>query len=241
MTVFKPMELTKRREVTANPRALILDAHGVLLLPDGAAYRASMEPFGLTVSDEQCRNVHYQMMQLLDVMTEDDWPFVHRQFASALGVPLELQAQLAPILNENYLGTAWEAAPGARNALVALENAGYSLAVASNVERGGVEAILSALEICGVEGDLPRVSIVLDSHVLGFGKPDFCIYQMALDAMGASPTETIHVGDSLHSDIAGALNAGIAAVHIDPLGSCGDSGHTHAVSLQELASRLLDS
>jgi putative hydrolase of the HAD superfamily len=100
---------------------------------------------------------------------------------------------------------------------------------------------LSALDICGIEGALPRVSIVLDSHVLGFGKPDLRIYQMALDAMGASPSETIHVGDSLHSDVAGALNAGIAAVHIDPLGSCGEPGHAHAASLQELASRLLGS
>jgi FMN phosphatase YigB (HAD superfamily) len=159
------------RSVESTVRALILDAHGVLLLPDARAYRAVMEPYDLSVSDVVCWNAHYRMMYFIDHMTEKNWPLVHREFAIAMGVPSELLPTLSPLINKLYLGSAWIAAPGARELLTQLEANDYRFAVASNTERGGVKELLGLAGVCSLERSLPCASPILDSHGLGHGKP----------------------------------------------------------------------
>jgi len=67
-------------------RAVTIDAHGVLLLPDPEAIRAVLKAFSCEPDDATCWKAHYQMIQLLDQMTHDDWPYMNRSFAQALGV-----------------------------------------------------------------------------------------------------------------------------------------------------------
>lgn len=43
-------------------------------------------------------------------------------------------------------------------------------------------------------------------------KPDPEPFDRALSALGVTPTETVHVGDSLRSDVAGARAAGVTPV-----------------------------
>ena len=54
-------------------------------------------------------------------------------------------------------------------------------------------------------------SIVISEDV-GVTKPDKRIFDIALERLGAKAYETVMVGDNLHIDIHGALNANIAAV-----------------------------
>jgi HAD superfamily hydrolase (TIGR01459 family) len=50
--------------------------------------------------------------------------------------------------------------------------------------------------------------------VVSLGKPDPAIYRMALDILGIPARRVLAVGDSLHTDIAGAANAGIDSLWV---------------------------
>jgi putative hydrolase of the HAD superfamily len=65
------------------------------------------------------------------------------------------------------------------------------------------------------EADLRRQfdSIVI-SETLGFRKPRAEIFEAALGGLGVDAAETLHVGDSLRSDVAGAAACGIRSVWI---------------------------
>ena len=93
-------------------RAVTIDAHGVLLLPDPEAIRTVLTEFSCEPDDATCWKAHYQMIRLLDQMTHHDWPFMNRSFAQALGVRQTSQVGAGAILAERvYLGTSWIPAP----------------------------------------------------------------------------------------------------------------------------------
>jgi putative hydrolase of the HAD superfamily len=45
-------------------------------------------------------------------------------------------------------------------------------------------------------------------------KPRPEIFQQTLEKLGVQPSEALHVGDTLASDVAGALGVGMRAVHL---------------------------
>lgn len=63
-----------------------------------------------------------------------------------------------------------------------------------------------------------RLDVHLDAVVIseqvGIRKPRAEIFAAALDALGAAPHETLHVGDDLEADIRGAAEAGLRTVWI---------------------------
>jgi len=61
-----------------------------------------------------------------------------------------------------------------------------------------------ALELHGL-----RLDCVVASEDVRCYKPDPGIFQYALKVMGVDPSRTLHVGDSLHSDVGGAARLGI--------------------------------
>ena len=50
---------------------------------------------------------------------------------------------------------------------------------------------------------------------LGFGKPDRRIFDLGLAQVGSTPAETIFIGDTLHTDILGAKEAGLWAAWVN--------------------------
>jgi HAD superfamily hydrolase (TIGR01549 family) len=52
------------------------------------------------------------------------------------------------------------------------------------------------------------------SDEVGVSKPHARIFQLTLDRLGAQPHEAVHVGDLIHSDIAGAKAIGMQAVRM---------------------------
>ncbi len=56
--------------------------------------------------------------------------------------------------------------------------------------------------------------VVMTSEEARSYKPDSNIFQRALDALGVPAGRTLHIGDSLHSDVAGAAAVGITTVWI---------------------------
>ena len=221
-------------------RAVTIDAHGVLLLPDPDAIRTVLWEFSCEPDDETCWRAHYQMIRILDEMTHNDWPFMNRSFAKALGVRQDVQDDAGAILAEKvYLGTSWVPAPGAAAALARLTAQGFGAAVVSNTVHGDLAQLLSRIELCSVGGNFVNVAAIIDSQVIGVGKPDPRPFQLALDAMGERPVNCVHVGDSLHGDVVGAIGIGMTAIHIDPLNLCREREHGHSPSFEQFVDDLI--
>lgn len=49
----------------------------------------------------------------------------------------------------------------------------------------------------------------------GIAKPDPRLFRVAIERAGCSPNQLLHVGDSLHTDIAGARSAGVRSVWLN--------------------------
>ena len=63
----------------------------------------------------------------------------------------------------------------------------------------------------------PYFDVIVASHDqrVRSAKPDAAIFEYALNTVGVSPEEAIHVGDSFEADIMGAHAAGIRAILLD--------------------------
>ena len=81
----------------------------------------------------------------------------------------------------------------------------YRIGIVSNFY-GNLQAVLEET------GLAPSVSVAVDSTLAGCKKPDPRIFQVALDALGASPEEAVFVGDSLRRDMTGARGMGMRHV-----------------------------
>ena len=68
----------------------------------------------------------------------------------------------------------------------------------------------------------PLLHGVLTSAEVGEAKPGGAMFRAALELAGAPAHESLHVGDSLEHDVAGALAMGMRAVLVDRDGSAGE-------------------
>jgi putative hydrolase of the HAD superfamily len=105
--------------------------------------------------------------------------------------------------------------PGVREALEILKRIDLRLVVVSN-SNGTVEQILINLRL------KQYFNKIIDSHVVGFEKPDPRLFYHALEISGSDPESTLHIGDLYHVDVIGACSAGLHAVLLDPFGDWGD-------------------
>ena len=114
--------------------------------------------------------------------------------------------EIYAVYREIYEGC-WSLFPDAVVALDALSR--YPLGVITN---GG--SVHQRQKLAGV-GALDRFAAVVASEDLGFAKPAPQIFEAACEAMGASPSACLHVGDRLDADAIGACDAGLRGVWLD--------------------------
>ena len=76
---------------------------------------------------------------------------------------------------------------------------------------------------------------ILISGEVGIGKPDCRIFRMALDALAASPSETVMVGDSLTRDILGAQQTGLKGIWLNRSGNDTTGQVTADVQIKSLS------
>jgi putative hydrolase of the HAD superfamily len=125
--------------------------------------------------------------------------------------------------------SAWRIFDDVKPTLDALATHGLNLAVISNWD----ERLGPLLEALGLRQYFETVVI---SREIGFAKPSPVIFEHASRKLGLAPEFILHVGDSLHDDVAGARAAGFAA---RLLARADDSPGADAVrSLGELAGLL---
>jgi putative hydrolase of the HAD superfamily len=124
---------------------------------------------------------------------------------------------------------AWRVFPDVPEALRQLRSDGLRLVVVSNFDHR-LHGVLAGL------GLLPLLDAVMPSTAVGWAKPDPRIFVAACRAVGATPLASLHVGDDLRADVAGALAAGQRAVLVDRRGQRPDlpPGATAIESLEAL-------
>lgn len=220
-------------------KAVLLDAGGVLLMPDPAAFRHRLAPFGVAPDDESCHHAHFLGMAEIDRIGRTDYLQADRVIARAFGVADDQVEAAAAAINDVYREDAFLPVPGAAEQLLRLQGAGLRLAIVSNAT-GTVADELAGHRICAL--DDPRcatVEVVVDSAVVGVEKPDPAIFRLALDALHLPPEQCVYLGDSVHFDVNGAQAADIPAIHVTPSVACSRADHPHVASVRELADRLL--
>ena len=105
-----------------------------------------------------------------------------------------------------------------------MADAGLRMAVVSNSD-GSCESSLVA------RGLRDHFHAVMDSHLVGHEKPDPRIFLQALERVGASPSESVYVGDDHENDVRAARAAGLRAVDVTTLATLLDlPAHLEAVA-----------
>jgi HAD superfamily hydrolase (TIGR01549 family) len=113
-------------------------------------------------------------------------------------------AETARNLYTQYRTEICEVYEGTVAVLEALAGA-YRIGVVTN---GHGDTQRNRLRLAGLDRYLDVVVAATD---IDAGKPDPAIFAHALERLTLQPDEVWHVGDNLHSDVAGALNAGLGA------------------------------
>ncbi len=141
------------------------------------------------------------------------WLFVYRSFLTELGHPEAVDTDLPERLLETFVRLeSYRLYDDALPTLNVLRDAGLTLGVISNWEEW-LERLMVNLGI----RDYFEVAVI--SGLAGHEKPDREIFLTALEATGARPEETIHVGDSMRDDVEGAQAVGIRGILLDRRGA----------------------
>jgi 2-haloacid dehalogenase len=126
----------------------------------------------------------------------------------------------------------------ARGFLSALAAHRLPVCLVSNADRADIDSAIAR------HGLGPLVAEVVTSEDARSYKPLPAIFELALRQTGWSRQRVLHIGDSLHSDVGGALAAGLPAVWLNRPGRISDVGqhrpHHSAEGLTELIPILLD-
>ncbi len=138
------------------------------------------------------------------------WREFHRRLFVGMGLEDHAEALSQELVAHWRDPRFWPLAPGAEETLKALKAKGYPLAVVSNWDA----TLPEILEVVGLRRYFDHLAV---SALSGYAKPDPRLFQEALLALGASPEEAVHVGDS-EADLLGAEAVGMKALLFDPLG-----------------------
>lgn len=238
-------EWTFVKRLRSRVDALLLDVGGVFVVPHpepvGAALAGLCE-----VDGASAERAHYVGVAAVDLSRAGD-PLLDylTSYVVSLGVARHdvdtAVERLMDIWSQPSVDLWRRVVDGSVQGLAALSASGVKLGIVSNSD-GTVEQQLHQHGICQV-GTGPGVPVVtvLDSAVVGAAKPDPAIFALALQALDVEASRAIFVGDSFRIDVAGAANAGIAGVHLDPHGFCArPDGHLHVRNLTELRDLLPD-
>ena len=222
---------------------MFLDAGGVLILPDHGRVRAALGAIGLAVDATKLDRAHYAgttaLLEWPDGEDGEVFTAFNTVYLEALGLPAE--PEVVAVLDDAFsrLETWSRLVPGALDGLAALAGLGVELAVVSNAD-GNAETLLRQVGLCqpGPGRHVP-VAAVIDSFLVGVAKPDPRIFELALEATGAEASRSVHVGDIVGADVAGARAAGVHPLHFDPFAMCPQrDDHAHVAGWDELVASV---
>lgn len=213
------------------PKAVLLDAGGVLVLPNPWTIAALLRAAGGTIDVAEVHRLHYAATAAMDAVGDQDWSRYNTVLIEHAQIPESQVADTFAALSDLYTARAialWNVVPeGVVEHVRDLAATGVAIAVVSNSD-GSVESVLRRCEI--------PFDIVIDSAVVGYAKPQPEIFGFALEKLNVSPSDAIHVGDTAWADVEGAHAAGVRPLHLDPFGYCpyAEGHHDHVRSLADV-------
>lgn len=125
----------------------------------------------------------------------------------------------------------FRAYPDLHEVLAELRARGYTLHVLSN----NSSILPLQLRLIDITHYFETISW---SEEMGFEKPDPRIFEMALERIGAGPSEAVYVGDSVEADVLGAEQVGILPIHADHRQRLPDGSQLRVESLAGLLDLL---
>jgi putative hydrolase of the HAD superfamily len=222
-------------------RALLLDAGGVLVKPSFARVAEALASRGIAVGAGRLAAAEPRAKYELDrdpagaagSDSSRGWLYFNLVLAHA-GVARSAATDeaLEEIKRGHDRHNLWEDVPdGVADSLARFRARGLRLAVVSNAN-GTVQALLDRLGLAAF------FEAVLDSAVEGVEKPDPGLFRLALERLGATTGEAVHVGDLYGVDVVGARAAGVRPVLLDEAGLYEDADCPRVRSLVDLADHL---
>jgi HAD superfamily hydrolase (TIGR01549 family) len=211
-----------------NIKAVLFDLDGTLRLNQPSSrdvFTECVRGMGIEPSQEDHvraeRWEHFYFAHSLDIREDgkkfkDDrkgfWVNFTRRRLVALGVHQPKAAELAPhvsnCMEANYKPQA-QLPEGVHTLLKALQEKEYVLGVVSNRE----DPFHDELEELGLK---VYFHFTLAGGEVQSFKPDFRIFERALELAGTSANETMYIGDNYYADIVGSHRAGLVPVLFDP-------------------------
>lgn len=217
----KSGEKNRAKKNQAKVSALLFDFGGTLAFLDFDLLVAEFSRPGRQLDALKLEHAEYEGRAALDrYLLSRATPDVNaayelffRSWMTAAGIPETEMRGIADRFRELHAQACmWRVIrPGTFEALERLKSAGLKLGIVSNAD-GRVEADARRL------GLAHYFDVIVDSHVVGVEKPNPKIFQIALDALGVAPEESMYAGDIYSIDMIGARAAKINGKLIDQHG-----------------------
>lgn len=144
--------------------------------------------------------VHERAVQL--------WLDMYAMMASYCGIADGAKELAQAVYDEYLLPQNWSPFPDTLACLKGLKRRGFHLAIISNWD-ATLESLIRNMDM------LPYFDEVISSAAVGCRKPDKAIFEIALERMGVSAEQAVHIGDLPEADGEGASEAGMRPILID--------------------------
>ncbi|WP_313074840.1 YjjG family noncanonical pyrimidine nucleotidase [Lacrimispora sp.] len=217
----------------------LLDIDNTLLDFDATeikSFHTLLNSYEITYEEElftQYKKINKNFWALLEQGKVDKDTVRTGRFIEFFGsLNLSYDADEAERRYQSYLSDGADMMPNAKETLINLKEAGKKIYSASN---GVYETQVKRLKTAGLYDYFEEMFV---SEKIGHEKPDRSFFDYCFDHIKDFDVEkTIMVGDSLTSDIQGAINSGIDSCFYDPKGAITAAKATHTISnLNELLS-----
>jgi HAD superfamily hydrolase (TIGR01509 family) len=138
---------------------------------------------------------------------EEPWQIFMRTLLEGAGVPAAAAAELAVWLwTEQPAKNLWRRPiPGMFELAAELTARGVPVGILSNSE-GKLAELVDEI------GWRAPFAVIVDSGKLGVAKPERAIFEHAARALGVTPAEVVHIGDSRTADVDGGRAAGMRTI-----------------------------
>ena len=215
---------------------IFFDVGNTLLFPNRPRIHARLSDRGLTCDPQHLRDLEARIKNRFDALMIADGNHDHgfwRMFYTQLFAEIGLHDDE---LRDHCVATVRDSAnwdqilPGTHDELQRIAER-YRIAVISNADG----RIRDVLRRCGIADCFLTIT---DSGLVGHEKPHPEIFRVAMQSLGATPHQSLYLGDVYSVDYLGATGAGMQAVLMDVPGAYKQRGVPRVESLAELRALL---
>lgn len=198
-------------------KAIFFDVGNTLFFYNYDFLRGLLEErFGVDVTAEELEATHQIIRKSLGPLLDQGLSHeslveeAYKRWFRSIGIEEDkIDPIIEAIKNHPFRHMFWaRMEEGTKELLTWFRDRGYKLGIISNAE-GQIKRLV---EHAGIESSFETI---LDSHEVGFQKPDQRIFRRGLADLKVEPSEAVHVGDIFEADVVGARAVGIVPILVD--------------------------